>query len=386
MGLGSAFEVAHETALYADHLILRNDLSLLARQLLPGIDEGNQKTYEANRAAALNSFYPYINQYLLIRPLWERAMASFAYPETPVGQEKIGDDIKKLFLSGVDLQKTPKGAPWFTITIGEFQYTITPNMSTKGLKFGQVNKLWGSTRERDAAMNQAMTFGDGSGDSLPEDPLDLLDMGHPLASQFAELVRDETGRLEAALEICLASKAHFLTNQNLEWSIVSGITAGEDLAESTPAATYDLAEELAFIREIPLEGLLELRESLASSFEIARGSLLRLSHDLTKLKSLDARKLEAGRIVSEEIRPALAALSEQIRGHRIAQAQTSATAIGVASLSVLVAWLMSTPAALVGAAGSMPFLTGLLAKLEESGKERLDPMYFLLTVQERSKA
>lgn len=385
MGLGSAFEVAHETALYADHLILRNDLALLARRLLPHIDEGNQKEYESKRAAVLNDLYPYINQYLLIRPLWERGMASFAYPEAPAVLKDIDDDIKKLFLSGVSLQRTPKGAPWFSISIGGSHYTITPKMAIKGLRLGVVNKLWASTREQDAMMNQAMTYGDGSGDSQPEDPLHLLDMDHPLASQFAQLVRDETGRLEAALEICLASKAHFLTNQNLELSIVSGITAGEDLAESTPAATYDLAEELAFIREIPLEGLLELRESLASSFEIARGSLLRLSRDLTKLSSLDARKLEAARLVREEVQPALAALSEEIRGHRLVQAQTSAAAIGVASLSVLVAWVMSTPAALLGAGGSMPFLGRLLGKLEESGKERLDPMYFLLKVKEQSK-
>jgi hypothetical protein len=380
MGLGSAEEVAHETVLCADHVVFENSISSIAEDITPQIGEGTQKAFEDNREAALEQLYPHINQYLAIEPLWRRDMASFVYPAS-CSVQSAPDELVRLFVEGAHLRVTRKGEPWFQVTCGPSRYTITPSYSVKGFQVF-ARRLWKSTRER-AGLMPAMWYGDSDG-TTDDDEEKLTDPAHPLHAQFQELVREELQRIEGILGCCFDSGAYFLTDEGFEWKVVLQMVSGERSPDGPVASAYDLTSSLAFLRDIPLDRLLDMRESFSAPFERTRGAILKLSEDLSPIRDLDERKAAADRMIVDEVQPALSDLSLQIRASANDVARTGAVVVGVASVSVLAAWLFGSVQPLLGAVGTTPFLSRLLDKYRDRDNSRRDPLYFLWKVREEA--
>ena len=341
MGLGSAEEVVHQTVLYADHLVLRNDLAPLAKRLRKEVDDRPSKGFEQARGMILDELHPYLFQFLAMKPLWKRGMASFAYPAETKRESAFVDDVVRPFLDATTLKITRKGMPWFSLAVGDRRYLATPDFTIAGVKAGTVGRLWESTRERDRTMNQEMHAGDGPSEEVDAEA--LLDTSHRLHGDFIKIVVEETERLEAAVRICIDSSAHFVTDQTLEWKIICGIGRGQEaVAVDRPAMAFDLTSELAFIHDVPLEDLLELRETLDAEFDLTRSALLRLATGLGSYATLEDRKTAAKQIIAEEVQPALSSLSLRIRSARADITRTSAAGLSVASVSMLVAWVLQT--------------------------------------------
>ena len=381
MGLGTAEEVAHEILLYADHLVLRNDFAPLATRLIEQMKDRPRRDFQETRGAILDEIHPYVYQFLAMKPLWERGMASFAYPAESTHGVAFRDNIVRPFLDATTLRVTAKGTPWFSLMIGDMRYTATPEFTVGRVQLGTIGRLWRSTRERDRMMSQEMFVGDGPSEAVETEA--LLDTSHPLHDEFIKIVVAETERLEGAVKVCLDSSAHFVTDQTLEWQIIRGVRGGEDEADpDRPTLVFDIVSELSFVRDLSLDDLLRLREKLAAEFDMARKSLLRLATNLGSYPTLEERKVAAKRIVAEEVQPTLGSLSQRIRAVRSDMIRSSVAAVSVASVSLLVAWIFGTAEPLKGGLGTLPFLQRLLDGLSAADRAHEDPLYFLWRVRD----
>lgn len=377
MGLGSAEDVAHETALYADHLVLTNELSPRAMQTVEGITEGHQPEFERNRKSVLHRLYPFLVQYLRIRPLWQRGMASFGYPDIESQDEPVPERFKELLIPDVDLQITGTGTPWFALKIGGNRYVISPDIAVKSMEV-ITDTLYHSTRERMNLLGETMLIADKDGKTTRDEPEKLLDTSHPLYAAFDETARSEAARLAGIMDFCARKGAHFVTDQEVEWRLIAGGEDGQQVSErEAPVAAFDLAAEIAFIRDVSLEEFLQLRESLGDSFEVSRRALLELSKSIPSKATAESRKREAQRIVAQEIRPALAALSEEIRTVRNDKVRSGAGIVAVASVSVAVALFFGITGPLTGGLGTVPLLKRLFDGFKDADSLRQDPLYFL---------
>ena len=145
---------------------------------------------------------------------------------------------------------------------------------------------------------------------------------------------------------------------------------------------FDLASELAFIHDVPLDDLLKLREKLDAEFDLMRSALLRLATGLGTYSTLEARKTAAKQLVAEEVQPAISSLSLRIRSAQADVFRSTAVSLSVASVSVLVAWVFQAVEPMVGGLGTVPFLERLLDGLSAADKAHEDPFYFLWRVRE----
>lgn len=381
MGLGSAEEVAWEAALLADHLILKNDLSTEAKVNENLASGGSAKEFERNRNLLLERLYPFLYQYLTLRPLWQRGMASFGYSDSLTDETDLPDEIFRAFLQHTELSVTGNGTPWFKLTSGSMSYLVTPDMS-----FGKIDiitdNLFKSVRDRIQTASPTVMFADAQGTTRVVDSELLVDTSHPLHSSFEQIVRDETSRIRGEVDLALASHAHYMTNRPLDLAVIAAGAEGT-LSTPTPAiSTFELAAELGFVRDVSLEQLVELRERLAPQFELARAALMDLS---ASLHSSDpaSRQIEARQVVAQEIEPALARISSEVKAATRDMVRTGVAATGTAALSVLIAWLSWDPKALSGLM-SVPFLKRILDGRARVDALRSEPMFFLHQVRSRA--
>jgi hypothetical protein len=386
LGLGTATEVIRELLLYADHIVLDNQLASTADALLK-----RQGKFQEVRRQVLVELYPLIFQFFAIEPAWREKLISFGYSvETPHNpKHRLASHVKPALRR--NLKYVPPEAklrPWVQLQVGPRVYVADTAMRMMNPSLYRMDPPYPeTTRELNKLAGSAwQAMGPGNVPRREGDPQEVLSPDHELASALDEFVSFEIEYVERLSRLCLDHSAQLVTDSPAEWSVLQALAGHDERAspiadQDSSTFVFQLAREIPFLSDIPLPALIELRSQFGDEFDYFRGQLLRLGGAHTK-GDPEAWRAEAMALLDEEIRPSLAALSKRVRVATETGTVRAFGSMAAAVLTGLIAWVGHSALPLLAA---IPVLQTVLQSADKYAESQDDPMYFLLQVRHEAE-
>ena len=386
LGLGSAERAVRGLLLTADHIVLPNDLTSQAKDLLTRLEQsGKPDDVKRQFNCAL---HPYLFQYLRLQPLFREGLASLA-PRPPTPQSLVhpmANGLKKEFLQWAEHGTTSDGKPWMVLRIGPNYWSAFDD-----IRAGETHLIpAGPLVSTDDLIK-------GEGGFRPQgpgveclDPDELLSGTHPLTQALEEFISAELFRVQMLVEASSKLNASLVTDIDTDWDILGLLAGRTETAEPLDHAgelAESLGESLPFVETISVENLVKLRVDRALEFDAFRAVLLQASRELAGEADPERRYHAAHRAVIEEIQPRFAEYNAKMTALAWKRGLAAFFAAGAAaSLAIMFALLGSeTGAATSAVGGAGPYIKRALDAHWKLGAAQGDPMFFLWKLKHAAK-
>ena len=387
MGLGSADRVARGLLLAADHIAFPNALKINSTEWLGRLDE--EASLDGVKSSLNTFLHPYVYQYLQLRPLIDKGLASLVDVSPPVLQliHPLANKLRRDFLPWVEYGVDGRGQPWFVMGVGSNYYSSGGGIDSFRTILVEARPL-PSTDELIPMQGGFKPMGDGV---ELRDREALASGAHPLAESYEKFISIELFRVQALAEGARRSGGKLVTDSDADWRILDLLCTRDEVELTSPDAALAevLGDSLPFLGNVSLTDIVDLRVRLESQFDAFRGTLLRASSELAEEPDVAKRHESARRIVLEELQPRFSEYAAMMKATAHERLLGGGLGAGSIVLTMMMAFLHHDWPTAVVATGALnaarPYIERAFSAQKERDVAGGDPMFFLWALQRRSE-
>ncbi len=387
--LGNLEEISKQLLLYADHIVLEEPFTEISRHT---IETGK---LSHSREVFLQRFHPLIRQLLLIKPAVEQGIIHFVHDNSVSGgrafelASKIEhpqlDRITHKLSDRVTCYRQPNGVLSFFFGKGSNEFIGMGGLIMTRPRFTVRGDLPNIEKEANSA------FGEWQPQTGSKQvPGRFIENDEKSRDAFSKAVNYVISRVILGMHVAQVTESYYITDDIIEWDIIkllSRIEGEQRQTETKPhvanAFSIQIAKELAFLDNVSVENILEVRTTYPDEFTCFRNELLRLTQIANEIDDWNNLNKMAKTIVSQQIAPAIANIKIVFENLNRARKRDIAFIVGAASMSFLTSQYAPQFTPWVGA---LPLIWA--GQRESERRDQADklcerPMYFLWEVMRK---